>query len=318
MLLLNLLPILAVLLTGGVLWARLLMRPRLFEEWGLGPSAMTVPRSVLVAALVVLSYLPIKIAAVLLLGVDEESGPVLMMQANVAGNVVTAALFVLALVAVRVTTHAECPICGSPAAGLECAVCGTTAPPAPPASSQPEAFGLVWHPLKSLYFGFLGLFLAYPLVILANLAAAPFRTIDKLHPFLKSLLTDRNDELVTWVFLSAAVAAPIAEEIVFRGCLQGWLRNRLQPGMAIGFTSVVFAAIHGWPDMIGILPLAIILGVIYERTNDLLAVIVTHASFNGLMTWNMLAFDPEEYERALEELEQAREALEAGVLSFLV
>lgn len=85
------------------------------------------------------------------------------------------------------------------------------------------------------------------------------------------------------VFVIAVVAAPLTEELLFRGCIYGFLRQsvgRLQ-GMVV--SSILFAMIHGHaPSLPGLFLLALGLVLVYERCGSLWAPIGMHAAFNGL------------------------------------
>ncbi|PWU17696.1 MAG: hypothetical protein C5B50_10775 [Verrucomicrobia bacterium] len=77
--------------------------------------------------------------------------------------------------------------------------------------------------------------------------------------------------------------APMAEEILFRGILYPWIRQAGFPRVALWGTSLLFAAIHG--NMAAFLPLlilAVVLAILYEQTNNLLAPILAHSLFNVL------------------------------------
>lgn len=96
--------------------------------------------------------------------------------------------------------------------------------------------------------------------------------------------------------LSAVVAAPILEELVFRGFLQNMLRGSLRsnllarwPGIAdlaaVTLTAAIFAIMHG--TLTGFPPLFItglVLGQLYRRTNNLWAAIAMHACNNAIAT----------------------------------
>ena len=86
-----------------------------------------------------------------------------------------------------------------------------------------------------------------------------------------------------WVVLSAAVLAPIAEELLFRVLLQGWAQGQMAPWQAIAFSSFVFVAQHAVYDWLPLMPLALILGYVYNRRRSYVAVVVLHALFNGVM-----------------------------------
>ena len=80
------------------------------------------------------------------------------------------------------------------------------------------------------------------------------------------------------------VLAPLTEELLFRGVLFGWLRQRLSPSLTIAITSIAFAAIHAYPP---ILPLAfatgVALGWIRERSGSVAPTIVIHVVHNVLL-----------------------------------
>ena len=79
------------------------------------------------------------------------------------------------------------------------------------------------------------------------------------------------------------VAAPIAEEGLFRGVFYPALRRVISPGMAMLLTSLVFAFIHGNVAIfIPLVLLAIGLTKLYEKTGNLLACILCHATFNAI------------------------------------
>jgi membrane protease YdiL (CAAX protease family) len=81
--------------------------------------------------------------------------------------------------------------------------------------------------------------------------------------------------------LAAIVLAPIVEESFFRGILYPLLKFNGYPRMALWGTSLLFAAIHG--NLMTFIPLfflALVLVLLYELTDALLAPIVAHALFN--------------------------------------
>lgn len=96
---------------------------------------------------------------------------------------------------------------------------------------------------------------------------------------------------ISVLFVFAAITAPVAEELVFRGILwplareQGW-RIRGAAGV-----SLVFAAIHfNAAALIPLTALGIFWIWLYERTGDLTAPILSHAAFNAVnFAWIALA-----------------------------
>lgn len=97
----------------------------------------------------------------------------------------------------------------------------------------------------------------------------------KLHPGLTS---------VSLVAVSVVLLAPMAEELIYRVILQGWMETRIAPQQAIVVSATLFSAMHfgpGRPDYIPLFPLAIILGYLYYRRHSYLAVVVLHGLFNA-------------------------------------
>jgi membrane protease YdiL (CAAX protease family) len=114
-------------------------------------------------------------------------------------------------------------------------------------------------------------------------AMLPWRSADTQHAFLKLLQESPDVLTILLMALTATVLAPLSEELLFRVVLQGWLSERIGAAAAIPSVAVVFAGIHGWRDGIALLPLALILGFVFERRRSYLAVATTHALFNSVM-----------------------------------
>lgn len=94
-----------------------------------------------------------------------------------------------------------------------------------------------------------------------------------------------------------ALIGPI-EELLYRGVVQGRLRETFGPVGAIGFTAVGFAAAHvatyiwGGTDpfsaglavsLVNVILSAIVFGVIYEQTRNLAVVVLAHGLFNAFL-----------------------------------
>lgn len=81
----------------------------------------------------------------------------------------------------------------------------------------------------------------------------------------------------------AIIAAPLAEEGLFRGVFFPALRRHGFPNAALWLTSLTFAAIHGNALIfIPLVLLAVVLALLYERTGNLLSSIACHATFNAV------------------------------------
>lgn len=80
----------------------------------------------------------------------------------------------------------------------------------------------------------------------------------------------------------AVVMAPIAEELLFRGILYPALKQRFRRPLALAVTSLIFAALHAnAATFVPLTAFAVALGLLYDRTRNLLAPIAAHAVFNA-------------------------------------
>jgi membrane protease YdiL (CAAX protease family) len=101
-------------------------------------------------------------------------------------------------------------------------------------------------------------------------------------------------QLIFQIGLSTVVLAPLVEELLFRGLLQGLLRDKLQrptAWLAIATTSFLFAIMHysQGPAPIPLFFFSLVLGYLYERTGRIAVPILTHALLN-LTTTVVLAY----------------------------
>ena len=85
------------------------------------------------------------------------------------------------------------------------------------------------------------------------------------------------------LLVGAVVAAPLAEEFLFRGLLYRYMRSRMRIPVAIGITSLVFAALHGF---LGLLPVLFVFGIVMaimtQRFGTIVPSIALHALNNGI------------------------------------
>jgi len=110
---------------------------------------------------------------------------------------------------------------------------------------------------------------------------APIRSTETEHPFLRLLKeTSFGNEMLIILF-SAAVIAPLKEELMFRVVFQSWLEEFCPAWLAIALSAGVFSAIHGFPDALALIPLAILLGVHFQRRRSYLSVVIVHGLFNA-------------------------------------
>jgi len=122
-----------------------------------------------------------------------------------------------------------------------------------------------------------------PLRVLVGVLLDEFGVRDVRQPVVERMLTDISGVDLAIACASAVLLAPIVEEFLFRGLLQMSLRRYVGPWGAVFLGGVLFAAIHQpWPIAVALLPLAWILGYLYQRRQSLLAPILLHMLFNAL------------------------------------
>jgi len=146
--------------------------------------------------------------------------------------------------------------------------------------------GLVRPPESWLMRGLLLAVGAVPAVGLVNLAVSAFQGTPIDNPQLEALspvgLSLGNFLLV---LLLAGLVVPLAEELAFRGLLQGWLRERYGPTAGILLSALLFAVVHGIPALIpALLLVGLLLGWLYERSGSLWPAVAMHGAFNAIMT----------------------------------
>ncbi len=90
------------------------------------------------------------------------------------------------------------------------------------------------------------------------------------------------------LILALVVAAPVGEELFFRGFLfRGWAESRLGPAGAIVLTSVLWAVIHlqyDWFQISHIIAGGLLLGWLRYRSDSTLLTILLHGLMNLVAT----------------------------------
>lgn len=90
----------------------------------------------------------------------------------------------------------------------------------------------------------------------------------------------------------AIVLAPPVEEIFFRGILYPLIKQSGFPHWALWGVAILFALVHGsLPILLPLAVLAVILTLLYEWTDNLLAPILVHAIFNAANFTMMFLLD---------------------------
>jgi membrane protease YdiL (CAAX protease family) len=106
--------------------------------------------------------------------------------------------------------------------------------------------------------------------------------VETVQDTVKLLQTSTDPQILGLMIFAAVVAAPICEEIVFRGYLYSASKHFTGPWVAGICSALVFSATHG--SLAPLLPLFIlgcVLAFIYQKTGSLWAPIAVHFCFNG-------------------------------------
>jgi membrane protease YdiL (CAAX protease family) len=130
------------------------------------------------------------------------------------------------------------------------------------------------------------------LAIVATLTLAAFTDLEEAPQEIARVASEAQGLTALWAFLGTVVAAPVVEEVVFRGGLLRALERRMPALAAAAVSALAFAAFHyGGPDTAVVLPplfaLGLILAVIARRRGVGAAVYV-HSGFNLLAALALL------------------------------
>jgi len=156
--------------------------------------------------------------------------------------------------------------------------------------ARPYQLGLHgWQFGRNVLRGAVGYLLAAPCVILTMAAATQ---LFRPHPHVieRAVRANPSTEVIALSLVAAVLAAPVSEEVLFRGVLQPWLQRRLGSATGIIATSVAFAAMHydAWPAPLPLFVLSLFLGYLAYRSASLVAPITLHCTFNAVSMCGLL------------------------------
>lgn len=86
-----------------------------------------------------------------------------------------------------------------------------------------------------------------------------------------------------WLFLLTVLAAPLCEEFIFRGLIFGGLRRSLGLWPSMLMSAAVFAIVHPPVSIAPVFVLGMVTAFAYDRTRALLAPVLVHAVYNGVL-----------------------------------
>jgi uncharacterized protein len=129
-----------------------------------------------------------------------------------------------------------------------------------------------------------GYFVALPLMLVVSIVNQQiWQGQGGSNPLLQIVLEEGDGVALAMFFFTAAVAAPVFEEILFRGFLLPSLTRYFPVGGAIALSSLIFATAH--LSLAEILPLTVlgaILGFVYTRSRGLLSPMILHSLWNSV------------------------------------
>lgn len=106
--------------------------------------------------------------------------------------------------------------------------------------------------------------------------------VETVQDTVKLLQTSTDPQILGLMIFAAVVAAPICEEVVFRGYLYPACKRFAGPWVAGICTALVFAATHGSiAALVPLFALGCVLAFVYQRTGSLWAPIAVHFCFNA-------------------------------------
>jgi hypothetical protein len=144
---------------------------------------------------------------------------------------------------------------------------------------------------KDFLAAFLNLLSVWPLILAMIILTAYFGKVlfgrdyqMPQHEELQLITIHRQLPLRILIVITAVVAAPLLEEMLFRGLFQTLIRSILiKPWPSIVVSSIIFTTVHQdkahWPAL---LVLAVCLGYAYEKSGSLLRPIFIHSLFNAV------------------------------------
>lgn len=133
-----------------------------------------------------------------------------------------------------------------------------------------------------------------PLIVLGMLGLGigitdPLANLIPMPEFVKTMFLDAIGNPNIYTFTTLVIAAPILEELIFRGIMLDGLLKRYSPLKSILISSLLFGIVHLNPwQFIGAMILGSFLGWIYYKTKSVVPTIIMH-SVNNLVGFLMIA-----------------------------
>jgi membrane protease YdiL (CAAX protease family) len=161
-------------------------------------------------------------------------------------------------------------------------------------SSWRQSFGLSNDTGRAILIGLFAACLFIPLgFVLQQLSVTVLQLFSHAKPVEQEVVDTIRATSGTWqriVFgVMTMILAPLGEEPLFRGLIYSTLKQAGFPRVALLLSSFAFAIVHfNAAAFVPLLALAILLAIIYEKTDNLLAPITAHFAFNAIEFTYML------------------------------
>lgn len=136
---------------------------------------------------------------------------------------------------------------------------------------------------KWILWGLGGYCVAIPIVLFVSLVNQQiWQGQGGSNPLLQLALEAKDSVALGIFFTTAAIAAPLFEEFLFRGFLLPSLTRYMPVWASILVSSFIFAAAHlSLSEILPLTSLGIILGIVYTRSRNLLAPMMLHSLWNS-------------------------------------
>ena len=128
--------------------------------------------------------------------------------------------------------------------------------------------------------------IAYPIIFLLTIAAGiliePLMELLPMPDQLWDVLVDFIKRKDVFTFLAVVIAAPIFEELIFRGVILDGLLKNTSPAKAIFWSAFIFGVVHLNPwQFVAAFILGLVIGWLYYKSKSLLPCIFVHFVANG-------------------------------------
>ena len=125
--------------------------------------------------------------------------------------------------------------------------------------------------------------------------SGPIINLIPMSESIKNLFMELLGDTDIYSFLMMVIAAPILEELIFRGIVLNGLLKRYSPKKAIIVSAIIFGLVHLNPwQFVSASMIGFLMGWVYYKTHNILLTIVIHMANNLVGFLLFLVVDPSE------------------------